>query len=135
MSMTDPIADLLTRIRNAHLAKHDRLDVPVSKLKIEICKLLKEQGFIREFRAMERKENEVTPSVRIFLRYTPDGTPAISSVERVSRPGRRVYRGAKEVQPVRNGLGVAILSTSQGLLSDVQARERGVGGELLCEIW
>jgi len=135
MSMTDPIADLLTRIRNAHLAKHDRLDVPASKLKLEVCKLLKEQGFIRDFRALERKEGEVTPSVRVFLRYGPDGTPAISSLERVSRPGRRVYRAAKEVQPVRNGLGVAILSTSQGLLSDAQARERGVGGELMCEVW
>ena len=135
MSMTDPIADLLTRIRNAHLAKHDRLDVPVSKLKLEVCRLLKEQGFIRDFKAMEKKEGEVTPSVRIFLRYSAEGTPAINSIERVSRPGRRIYRGAKEVQPVRNGLGVAILSTSQGLLSDAQARERGVGGELLCEVW
>jgi len=135
MSMTDPIADLLTRIRNAHLAKHDRLDVPVSKLKLEVCRLLKEQGFIRDFKAMEKKEDEVVPSVRVFLRYSADGTPAISSIERVSRPGRRIYRGAKEVQPVRNGLGVAILSTSQGLLSDAQARERGVGGELLCEVW
>lgn len=135
MSMTDPIADLLTRIRNAHLAKHDRLDVPSSKLKLEVCRLLKEQGFIRDFKAMEKKEGEVVPSVRIFLRYTAEGTPAISRIERVSRPGRRIYRGAKEVQPVRNGLGVAILSTSQGLLSDAQARERGVGGELLCEVW
>jgi small subunit ribosomal protein S8 len=135
MSMTDPIADLLTRIRNAHLAKHDRLDVPVSKLKLEVCRLLKEQGFIRDWKALEKKEDEVVPSVRIFLRYSAEGTPAISSIERVSRPGRRIYRGAKEVQPVRNGLGVAILSTSQGLLSDAQARERGVGGELLCEVW
>jgi small subunit ribosomal protein S8 len=135
MSMTDPIADLLTRIRNAHLAKHDRLDVPSSKLKLEVCRLLKEQGFIRDWKALEKKEGDVVPSVRIFLRYSAEGTPAISRIERVSRPGRRIYRGAKEVQPVRNGLGVAILSTSQGLLSDAQARERGVGGELLCEVW
>ena len=133
MSMTDPIADLLTRIRNAHLAKHDRLDVPFSKLKLEVVRVLKEEGFIRNFRVLET-EGPVN-SVRVFLRYAPDGTPAIRNVERVSKPGRRVYRGADDVQPVRNGLGVGILSTSQGLLTDRQARERRVGGELLCEIW
>lgn len=133
MSMTDPIADLLTRIRNAHLAKHDRLDVPFSKLKLEICRLLKEEGFIRNFRLLETEGP--SNSVRVFLRYAPDGTPAIRNVERISKPGRRVYRGVDEIQPVRNGLGVGILSTSQGLLSDRQARERRVGGELLCELW
>jgi small subunit ribosomal protein S8 len=132
MNMTDPIADLLTRIRNAHLAKHDRLDVPLSKLKLEVCRLLKEEGFIRNFRQFD---GEGTSQVRIFLRYAPDGTPAIRSVQRVSKPGRRVYRGADDVQPVRNGLGVGILSTSQGLLTDNQARERRVGGELMFEIW
>jgi small subunit ribosomal protein S8 len=132
MSMTDPIADLLTRIRNAHLAKHDRLDVPTSKLKQEVCRLLQDEGFIRNFRVIEA---ETRNTLRIFLRYSPDGIPVISSLERVSKPGRRIYRGADEIQPVRNGLGVAILSTSQGLLSDRQARERRVGGELLCEVW
>jgi small subunit ribosomal protein S8 len=132
MSMTDPIADLLTRIRNAHLAKHDRLDVPTSKLKQEVCRLLQDEGFIRNFRVVEA---ETRHTLRIFLRYSPDGIPAISSLERVSKPGRRIYRGADEIQPVRNGMGVAILSTSQGLLSDRQARERRVGGELLCEVW
>src|SRR5262249_38182866 len=105
------------------------------KLKLEVCKLLKEQGFIRDFRQMEKKEGEVTAALRIILRYSHDGTPAISSLARISRPGRRVYRGAKEVQPVRNGMGVAILSTSQGLRSDARARERGIGGELMCEVW
>lgn len=132
MSMTDPISDLLTRIRNAHLAKHDRLDVPTSKLKQEVCRLLQDEGFIRNFRVIEA---ETRNTLRIFLRYSPDGTPAINSLERVSKPGRRVYRGADEIQPVRNGMGVGILSTSQGLLSDRQARERRVGGELLCEVW
>ena len=132
MSMTDPISDLLTRIRNAHLAKHDRLDVPTSKLKQEVCRLLQDEGFIRNFRVIE---GEGHPTLRVFLRYSADGTPAISSLSRVSKPGRRVYRGADEIQPVRNGLGVAIVSTSQGLLSDRQARERRVGGELLCEVW
>jgi small subunit ribosomal protein S8 len=132
MSMTDPIADLLTRIRNAHLAKHDRLDLPTSKLKQEVCRLLADEGFIRSFRVIE---GEGRNTLRIFLRYSANGTPAISSLARVSRPGRRVYRGADEIQPVRNGMGVGILSTSQGLLSDRQARERRVGGELLCEVW
>jgi small subunit ribosomal protein S8 len=133
MSMTDPISDLLTRIRNAHLAKHDRLDVPTSKLKQEVCRLLVDEGFIRNFRVIEGETPRHT--LRIFLRYSPDGTPAINSLSRVSKPGRRIYRGADEIQPVRNGMGVAILSTSQGLLSDRQARERRVGGELLCEVW
>jgi small subunit ribosomal protein S8 len=133
MSMTDPISDLLTRIRNAHLAKHDRLDVPVSRLKLEVCRLLKEEGFIRNFREIEVEGP--TNSVRIFLRYSAQGEPAINSVTRISKPGRRVYRRAGEIQPVRNGLGVGIVSTSQGLLTDIQARERKVGGEILCELW
>ena len=132
MSMTDPIADLLTRIRNAHTAKHDRLDIPVSKQKLEVCRILKEEGFIRNFRVVE-----ATPvgTLRVFLRYSPEGEPAINHVERISKPGRRVYRGAGEIKPVRNGLGVGIVSTSQGLLTDAQARERKVGGELICELW
>jgi small subunit ribosomal protein S8 len=133
MSMTDPIADLLTRIRNAHLAKHDRLDVPVSKLKLEVVKLLKEEGFIKNMREVEAEGP--TNTLRIFLRYDDEGTPAIGHLRRVSRPGRRVYKRAAEIQPVRNGMGLGIVSTSQGLLTDSQARERGVGGELLCELW
>ena len=132
MSMTDPIADLLSRIRNAQIAKHDRLDVPASKLKLEVVKLLKEEGFVKNYR-----EIEGTPvgTLCIFLRYTQDGIPAISHLERVSKPGRRVYRKADEIQPVRNGLGIGIVSTSQGLLTDAQARQRRVGGELLCQVW
>jgi len=133
MSMTDPISDLLSRIRNAHLAKHDRLDVPVSKLKLEICKLLKEEGFIKNFRVVEG--SGPTATLRVFLRYSAEGMPVINYLERISRPGRRVYKGADDIKPVRNGLGLGIVSTSQGLLSDAQARERRVGGELLCEIW
>jgi len=133
MSMTDPISDLLTRIRNAHLAKHDRLDVPVSRLKLEVCRLLKEEGFIRNYREIEVAGP--VNSVRIFLRYSGEGEPAINNVKRISKPGRRVYRRAGEIQPVRNGLGVGIVSTSQGLLTDGQARERKVGGEILCELW
>jgi small subunit ribosomal protein S8 len=133
MSMTDPISDLLTRIRNAHLAKHDRLDVPVSRLKLEVCRILKEEGFIKNYREVET--TGPSGSVRIFLRYSPQGEPAINHVARISKPGRRIYRRAGEIQPVRNGLGVGIVSTSQGLLTDTQARERKVGGEILCELW
>lgn len=132
MSMTDPIADLLSRIRNAQIAKHDRLDVPTSKLKVEVVKLLREEGFVKNFREMEG-----TPvgTLRIFLRYSAEGVPAISFLQKVSKPGRRVYRKSDEIQPVRNGLGIGIVSTSQGLLTDAQARERRVGGELLCQVW
>ncbi len=130
--MTDPIADLLTRLRNAILAKHDRLDVPASKLKVEICRLFKQEGFIRDYQLLSAAP---ASRIRIFLRYSPAGDPAIRRMRRVSKCGRRVYRGAGEVRPVLNGLGVAILSTSAGLLTDRQARERRVGGELLCEVW
>ncbi len=132
MSMTDPIADLLARIRNAQIAKHDRLDVPVSRLKVEVVKLLKEEGFIKNFREIA---GVPVGTLRIFLRYSAEGVPAISHLLKVSKPGRRVYRKADEIQPVRNGLGIGIVSTSQGLLTDAQARERRVGGELLCQVW
>jgi small subunit ribosomal protein S8 len=132
MSMTDPIADLLTRIRNAHMAKHDRLDVPASKLKLEICRILKDGGFIESFRVIEGSPSDL---LRIFLRYTPEGRPVIRRLARVSVPGRRVYRKADEIRPVLNGLGVGVISTSKGLLTDRQAREQRVGGEVLCEIW
>jgi small subunit ribosomal protein S8 len=132
MSMTDPIADLLSRIRNAQIAKHDRLDVPTSKLKVEVVKLLKEEGFVKNFRELE---GSPVGTLRVFLRYSAEGVPAISHLRKLSKPGRRVYRKADEIQPVRNGLGIGIISTSQGLLTDAQARERRVGGELLCQVW
>ena len=133
MSMTDPIADLLARIRNAHLAKHDRLDSPASKIRLEICRILKEQGFITSYERLD--EHPVRKAVRIVLRYTPDGDPAIRHLARVSRPGRRVYQPAAELAPVLNGLGVGIVSTSAGVLTDKQARDQRVGGEILCEVW
>jgi small subunit ribosomal protein S8 len=132
MTMTDPIADLLAQIRNAILAKKDRLSLPASKLKLEVCRILQEEGYIRAFGLAEGKPSN---SIQILLRYNESGVPAISHIMRVSRPGRRVYRGAGDLEPVRNGLGTGIVSTSQGLLSDRQARERRVGGEVLCEIW
>lgn len=133
MSMTDPIADLLSRIRTAHLAKHDRLDVPASKLKSEICSLLKEQGYIRDYQYLD--DDPIKGQIRVFLKYTAEGNPMIRHIQRVSTPGRRVYRGAADLRPVLNGLGVGIVSTSQGLLTDKEARQRRVGGEIICEVW
>lgn len=132
MSKTDPVADLLTRIRNAHQAKHDRVDLPASKLSAEICRILRQEGYIRNYKVMA---GEPVGALRVFLAYDDNGAPAISHVARVSRPGRRVYRGADQLRPVLNGLGLGIISTNQGLLSDSQARERRLGGEVLCEIW
>lgn len=132
MSNMDPVSDLLARIRNAHLAKHDRVDVPTSRLKAEICRILKEEGFIRNFRLLDGQPVSV---LRIFLEYDNSGSPAISHLQRISKPGRRVYRGADDIRPVLNGRGLGVISTNQGLLSDKQARERRLGGEVLCEVW
>jgi len=133
MSMTDPIADLLNRIRTTYLAKHDRLDAPASKLKAEVCRVLAEQGLIDRYEMVEGGSR--FGQIRIFLKYTPEGEPLIRHIKRVSTPGRRVYRRAEDIKPVLNGLGVWIVSTSQGLLTDTEARERRVGGEILCEVW
>ncbi|MBT8207614.1 MAG: 30S ribosomal protein S8 [Acidimicrobiia bacterium] len=133
MTMTDPISDLLTRIRNAQLVKHDRLDLPASKVKVEVCRILKEQGYINDYSLST--EDPVKHSIRVVLKYNDDGEPAIRKMRRVSRPGRRVYRGADELKPILNGIGIGIVSTSQGLLTDGEARKNRVGGELLCEVW
>lgn len=132
MSNMDPVSDLLARIRNAHLAKHDRVDVPTSKLKAEICRILKEEGFIRNFRLVDHQPISI---LRIFLEYDESGSPAINHLRRISKPGRRVYRGAEDIRPVLNGRGLGVISTNQGVLSDRQARERRLGGEVLCEVW
>jgi len=132
MSMTDPIADFLTRIRNAFIAKHDRLEVPTSKIKVEISRILKERGFLVDF---EEIPGEPQGTLRLFLRYTDEGAPSIQRVARVSKPGRRVYRKASELKPVLSGIGVGIISTSAGLLTLEEARDRGVGGEVICELW
>ncbi len=132
MSMTDPIADMLTRIRNATTVRHDRTDVPASKMKIEIAKILKQEGFIRTFKTLEEGPQG---TIRIYLKYAEDGEPVIHGMERVSKPGRRVYRSVDELPKVRNGLGVAVISTNRGVLTDEQARSLRVGGEVLCEVW
>lgn len=129
--MTDPIADMLTRIRNAGTAGHRWADMPVSKLKVEVAKLLKEQAFVFDYKVLDDGKHGV---LRVYLKYH-DGAPVIRHLERVSRPGRRHYVGAGDVPSVRNGLGMAILSTSRGLLSDRGARQEGVGGELMALVW
>ena len=133
MSMTDPIADMLTRIRNACTSKHRRVDMPTSKIKVEIARLLKENNFIQDYRLVENDEGR--QNLRVVLKYAAGGTPVIRELKRVSTPGLRKYVGVTEIPRVRNGLGIAILSTSQGLLSDRQARTQNTGGELLALVW
>ena len=132
MSMTDPIADMLTRIRNAVASKHRRVDMPTSKMKVEIARLLKQTNFISDYRTLETEDGRTV--LRVALKYA-GGTPVIRELKRVSTPGLRQYVGAGEIPRVRNGLGVAILSTSKGLLTDRQARAQRTGGELLAFIW
>lgn len=132
MTMTDPISDMLTRLRNATIVRHDRTDVPASKMKLEIAKVLKEQGFIRTFKVIEEGPQGL---IRIYLKYAEDGEPAIHGLRRVSRPGLRVYRSVENLPKVLNGLGSAVISTNRGILTDDQARSLRVGGEVLCEIW
>ena len=129
--MTDPIADMLTRVRNAGRAGHRWADVPLSKLKVEVARLLKDNAFVHDFKVLNDGRHGL---VRIYLKYH-EGEHVIRRIARVSRPGRRRYVGVDEIPRVRNGLGMAMLSTSRGLLSDRAAREAGVGGELLAVIW
>ena len=132
MSMTDPISDLLTRIRNALQAKHSTVDVPASRMKAEIVRILRDEGYLDAF---EQVEDGRQGLIRITLRYVADGEKAITGLERVSRPGRRVYCGKDEIPSVLNGLGITILSTSRGVMTGTSCRDRGVGGEVLCNIW
>lgn len=129
--MTDPIADMLSRVRNAQHARHRRVDVPVSKLKTEIARILKNHHFIYDYKVLDDGRHGV---LRLYLKYFDD-RPVIRHIERVSRPGRRRYAGAKELRPIRAGMGIAILSTSQGMMSDKDARAANVGGELMAYVW
>lgn len=131
MAVTDPIADFLTRIRNASKAKLFRVDIPASQLKIKIAEILKSENFIHDFSLVEDNKQNI---IRIHLKYR-NGVPAISGLKRISKPGLRVYKPVEELPRVLNGLGIAIISTSKGLLTDKQAREMSVGGEILCNIW
>jgi small subunit ribosomal protein S8 len=133
MSMTDPIADMLTRIRNACGSKHRRVDVPMSRMKTEIARILKENNFIQDYQTVETDDGK--QMLRVRLRYAAGGQPVIRELKRVSTPGLRRYVGVNEIPRVRNGLGVAILSTSKGLMSDRQARQARTGGELVAVVW
>jgi small subunit ribosomal protein S8 len=132
MNLTDPVSDMLTRIRNAIRARHQKVDVPASKLKVEIARILKEEGFISNFKATEEEGHKV---VRIYLKYDNNNDAAISNVARISRPGCRVYVRRTEIPRVLGGLGINILTTPRGVMTGRQARKQGVGGEVLCEVW
>src|SRR3984957_4181139 len=130
---TDPIADFLKRIRNAAAAKHQRVDVPLSKLKTEIARILKDDGYISTYKMVD--ENKTRKQLREFLRYTPDRRRVITGVKRISRPGEPRYLGATDIRPVVGGLGISIRTTPKGLMSGRSARKANLGGELLCEVW
>ena len=137
--MTDPISDMITRIRNAVVAKHTRVDLPASKLKAEIARILQDEGYIQGFRMVEAAADKTgqqpRPMIRLFLKYGPHGERVISGLERISRPGRRVYLGVEDVPTVLGGLGTSILTTSRGVMTGRAAKKAGVGGEVLCNVW
>jgi len=130
--MTDPIADMVTRIRNALHARHARLDVPASKLKLRLAEILKEEGFIEDFRPIQGKTKNL---IELKLKYDENNKPAIEGVKRISTPGRRVYVGYQDIKQIRNGMGVTILTTSKGIMVDREAKKSRVGGEVLCILW
>ena len=132
MSFTDPVADFLARIRNAIRARHPKLDVPVSKLKLEMARILKEEGYIANFKPVEEEGRRL---LRVYLKYDGKNDAAISNLNRISRPGCRVYVGRNEIPRVLGGLGIVILTTPKGVMTGQQARKQGVGGEILCEVW
>jgi small subunit ribosomal protein S8 len=132
MNLTDPVADFITRIRNAHRSHHQKLDAPMSKLKVEIARILKEEGYIANYKAAEEDGQKV---LRVYLKYGPNNEAVIRDLQRVSRPGCRVYVGKDEIRRVQGGLGISIITTPKGVMTGRQARREGVGGEILCEVW
>ena len=132
MSMSDPIADMLTRIRNAIMASYEAVDIPNSKLKVNLAKILKSEGFIKNYKIVADRRQGI---LRVFLKYDESGESVIDGLKRVSKPSRRVYTRSDRIPKVLNGYGVNILSTSKGLMTDKQARKDGVGGEILCSVW
>ena len=136
--MTDPISDMISRIRNAVTAKHTRVEMPASKLKAEIARILQDEGYIQGFKVLDEAATKTMPatkSLRLFLKYGPHGEKLITGVQRISRPGRRVYFGKEDVPDVLAGLGTSILTTSRGVMTGREAVRAGVGGEVLCNIW
>lgn len=131
-AVTDPIADMLARIRNAGMAEHEKVDIPASKLKVRIAEILKDEGFIKNYRLIENRTQGI---LRVYLKYGPSRERVIVGLRRVSKPGRRLYVGAEQVPSVLGGMGVAIMSTPQGVLTDRESRRRRVGGEVLCYVW
>jgi len=129
--VSDPVADMLTRIRNGFRARHQRVDMPSSKLKLDIARVLKEEGYISNYKVSEDKQKR---TLRVFLRYAPDGASVITRIDRVSKPGRRLYVGSREVPKVLGGLGVNILTTPSGVMTGKSARKANVGGEILCNV-
>ena len=132
MSMTDPVADLLTRLRNASRERHEKLEVPASRLKANIVRVLKEEGYIKNFR-LQREEGR--PMIKVYLKYTDEGSAVIQGIKRISRPGLRRYSGYDDVPRPLSGAGIAIVSTSRGVMTGQKARAQKVGGEILCEVW
>ena len=132
MVMTDPIADMLTRIRNANMVRHEKLELPASKIKTDVAEILKREGFIRDVELMEDNKQGI---IRIFLKYGSNNERVITGLKRISKPGLRVYAKAGEVPRVLNGLGIAIVSTSQGVITDKEARAKKIGGEVLAYVW
>lgn len=132
MSMTDPIADMLTRIRNALKATHEEVDIPCSKVKINITKIIKSEGYIRNYKVISDGPHK---SIRIYLKYDEKGIPIISGLKRVSKPSCRIYRGYEDIPKVLNGYGINIVSTSKGLVTDREAKKLNIGGEVICSLW
>jgi small subunit ribosomal protein S8 len=130
--LTDPIADMLTRIRNSILIKAEKVDIPASRLKVEIAKIMKEEGFIKSYKIIKDRKQGV---LRVTLKYAQDNKPIVEGLKRISKPGRRVYVGKDEVPSVMSGMGIAVVTTPKGILTDKACRREGVGGEVLCYIW
>ena len=132
MSVTDPIADMLTRLRNALAARHPKVDIPASNLKVELARILKEEGYINTYRVADEDGKRV---IKLYLKYQADSSPVISRIERVSKPGRRVYAGSNEIPSIIGGMGINVLTTPRGVMTGKKARKEGVGGEILCNVW